>query len=115
MLYFDKELVRVLSIIRRSGDKGVAWKKLCQKFDRSVIWSLESLHKEGYTITKDSSSQWIINNDSFLHSDENYRSFITAKGSEFLEKRHPDFIKWIIPTIISTAALITSVLVAILK
>ncbi len=69
---------------------------------------LESMSKELYTVTKDQNSKWI--NEWNITIYDSFRSFCTPKGNEMLEKRLFNFWKWIIPTLISVAALIVSCL-----
>lgn len=110
-MYFDRRTARLLLFIYLSGDRGVSWGTLRKVFKRTAnIFVLESLTNEGYTVTKDSSDHWIAFTEDNIHRDSNYRSFCSTKGNAFLENRIFNFWKWTIPTIISVAALIVSVL-----
>lgn len=110
-MYFDRRTTRMLLFIYLSGDHGVSWGTLRKLFKKTAnIFVLESLTVEGYTVTKDSSDTWTIFSDDDIHRDYNFRSFCSTKGNAFLENRIFGFWKWTIPTIISIAALIVSIL-----
>lgn len=114
MIYFDKKTLSILWCIKRSGDKGTTWGYLRKKYgeDGANPILLESMSKELYTVTKDQNGKWIDfdNWNKIINAD--FRSLCTPKGNELLERRLFDFWKWIIPTIISIAALIVSALAA---
>lgn len=112
-IYFDRKTLKILKKIKRSGNKGITWGKLQERFGNDVanIFLLETLSRELYTVTQDSTGAWV----DFVkyptrNLNSNYRSFCSPKGNELLERRSFDFWKWIIPTIISIAALIVSFL-----
>ena len=73
---------------------------------------LESLTMEKYIVTQNEKGEWVDFDDLGGHLSENFRSYCSPRGNELLEKRVFDFWKWVIPTIISTLALIVSVLSA---
>ncbi|MDU6307304.1 MAG: hypothetical protein E6579_11640 [Clostridium sp.] len=110
MIYFDRKTLLILWCIKRSGDNGVTWGYLRKKYgeDDANSFLLESLSKELYTVTKDQNGEWISEWNTAIY--DSFRSFCTAKGNEILEKRLFDFWKWIIPTLISVAALVVSCL-----
>lgn len=111
MIYFDKKSLKVLRYIYSRKDKGVTWGKLQNKFQKDAnILFLESLSIEGYTVTKDESGNWIDFKNYGIHRNSEFVSYCTPKGNELLETRMFNFWKWVIPTIISVAALIVSVL-----
>jgi hypothetical protein len=114
VIYFDRRTLSILWRIKRSGDKGITWGYLRKKYgeDSANPFLLESMSKEFYTVTKDQNGKWIDFDNWNKAIYDGFRSFCTSKGNELLEKRLFDFWKWIIPTIISVAALIVSVLAA---
>jgi len=115
MIYFDKKTLALVRYIKRNGNKGVTWNKLAKKFsdDLANPILLISLSKELYIITKNQNGEWISfdNYKDVICGD--FRSFSTPKANEMIERKCFDFWKWIIPTVISVAALIISVLSAI--
>jgi hypothetical protein len=90
----------------------VTWTKLQKKFgeDDADTFLLEALNKEQYLLTKDTEGQWIDFNQSQLIMDSRFVSFATPKANEIIERKHHDFWKWIIPMLISVAALFISIL-----
>ena len=73
---------------------------------------MESLTREKYIVTQNEKGEWVDFDELGAHSSKDFRSYCSPRGNEFLEKRVFNFWKWIIPTIISTLALIVSVLSA---
>lgn len=116
MIYFDKKTLKLLRYIKRSGDKGVTWDELSIKFgDLANIFLLTSLSNELYTVTQNHEGEWVDFKEykGVIHS--NFRSFSTPKSNAMIEQMCFDFWKWIIPTLISVAALIVSALSAIIS
>lgn len=114
MIYFDRKTLFMLWRIKRSGDKGVTWGALRKRYgeDRANPELLIALSDELYTVTKNHHGDWI----NFSTWDKNifdgFRSFSTPKGNHTVEQFLFDFWKWVIPTVISVAALTVSVLTA---
>ena len=111
-IYFDRKTLSLLKCIKRSGDRGVTWEMLRKKFgtDRACDEMLMHLSLAMYTASKTDKGEWA----DFLTYDcvpnDEFRSVVTPKGHELLERRSFDFWKWIIPTLISVIALAFSVL-----
>ena len=113
-IYFDKRTIKILRYIRRCRDRGTSWGNLRRKYKESAnVFLLESLSKERYIATKNEKGEWIDFKDWGGNSNQEFRSYCAPRGNEFLEKRLFNFWKWVLPTIISTLALIVSVLSAI--
>jgi len=111
LIHFDRETLSILRYIKRCGKKGASWSNIQKRFGEDVanIFLLEQFNKELYTITQDSSGKWIdFSQQTSVVSGP--RSFITPKGNELLEQKCYSFWKWAIPTIISVAALIVSII-----
>lgn len=70
---------------------------------------LSNLSKEGYTATKNEKGEW-VHPDEFGIVGDDFRSFTTSKANQIIERECFDFWKWIIPTLISVAALVISAL-----
>lgn len=112
-IYFDKKTIKILWDIRRHGDKGISWETLRDKHkETGNVFLLESLTKEKYIVTQNEKGEWVDFDELGAYSNKDFRSYCSPRGNEFLEKRVFDFWKWIVPTIISTLALIVSVLSA---
>lgn len=115
LICFDRKTLSILRYIKRCGEKGASWDNIQKRFgeDTANIFLLESLSKELYTVTQDRSGKWLdfTNENPIIYG---FRSFITPKGNELLEQKYFSFWKWAIPTIISVAALIVSI-IALLK
>ncbi|MGN0629979.1 MAG: hypothetical protein ACI4JN_01510, partial [Ruminococcus sp.] len=92
-------------------DKGISWGTLRKKFgDETADPALLSdLSKEGYTATKNEKGEW-VHPDEFGVVGDDFRSFTTSKANQIIERECFDFWKWIIPTLISVAALVISAL-----
>ena len=112
-IYFDKKTVKILWDIRRHRDKGISWGTLRDKHkEAGNPFLLESLTREKYIVTQNEKGEWVDFDDLGGHSSKDFRSYCSPRGNELLEKRVFNFWKWVIPTIISTLALIVSVLSA---
>ena len=110
-IYFDRKTVAVLKTIHRSGDKGVTWANLQKKYGEDIanLFLLESLSRVLYTVTKDQDGNWLdIGPKPIPYVTGDFRSFCTSKGNELLERRSFNFWKWVIPLLISVAALVVS-------
>lgn len=114
MIHFDRKTLSMLKYIKRCGSKGATWSKLDKKFgdDYANPFMLQLLSIELYTVTKNQENLWIDFKKENQVTYGNFRSFITPKGNELIERRCFDFWKWVVPTLISVAALIISVLSA---
>lgn len=114
MIYFDRKTLFMLWNIKRSGEKGVTWGALRKKYgeDRANPELLISLSKELYIVTKNHYENWIDFSTWDHKVFDDFRSFSTPKGNHTVEQFLFDFWKWTIPTVISVAALIVSVLTA---
>lgn len=114
-IYFDKRTLKVLKEIAKSKDTGTRWDKLYTLYSEDASpWLLVNLSIAGYTVTQDGQGKWLHIDESWPRNvHEDFRSFCTPKALELLERRCFDFWKWVIPTMISTAALIVSTLSAI--
>lgn len=114
-IYFDHKAVAVLRAIRRSGDNGITWGKLQKRFGENAdVFFLENLSAELYILTKNEQGKWIdYTNEPQKVVSPLFRSYITPRGNALLESRDFNFWKWVIPTLISTSALIVSVFAAI--
>lgn len=111
-IYFDKQNLRILTAIYRSGERGITWRQLQKRFgDRADDYFLMNLSSAGYTVTQDQNGNWIDYPDSRpLQTDPGFRSFVTDRGRAYLEDRVYSFRRWLIPTLISISALIVSVM-----
>lgn len=111
MIYFDRKTLSILAYIQKKHDRGASWKELQGKFgeDCANPYLLESFTVELYTATKDADGKWLTFDEKWDGvARGEMRSYCTPKGNELLERRQFDFWKWIIPTLISVAALIVS-------
>lgn len=110
-IHFDRKTLSILRYIYNRKNRGATWGQLKKKFGDDVAneYLLLALSKELYTCTKSPSGRWLPMQDGwggpFL---DDFCSYCTPKGNEFLERRLFDFWKWIIPTLISVAALCIS-------
>lgn len=95
----------------------MSWADLRKKFgDKANIFLLEALSTEEYTVTKDHNGKPLYFDEPWDHQTYgDFRSFCSSKGNELLEVRCFNFWKWVIPTLISVAALIVSVIAALLN
>ena len=111
MIYLDKKTLKILKRIKRSKDKGISWGALRKKFGDETADPvlLSNLSKEGYTATKNEKGEW-VHPDEFGIVGDDFRSFTTSKANQIIERECFDFWKWIIPTLISVAALVISAL-----
>ena len=111
MIYIDKKTLKILRYIKRSKDNGVSWGTLRKKFGEETADStlLSALSKEEYTATKNEKGEWVYP-DEFKIVGDDFRSFTLPKANQIIERECFDFWKWIIPTLISVAALIISAL-----
>lgn len=108
MIYFDNKHIKVLKHIARHKN-GVSIEKLERKFgDTANISFLINLSKEHYVLFGNA-DQW-IEVDYSMTIPNTTVVFATSKSNEFIEKRCYEFWRWSIPTIISVAALIVSVI-----
>lgn len=115
MIYFDKKTLSVLKYINRRSNYGAEWGKIIKKFSYVDFSFLEQLSQEEYTSTKNANGRDIIFPDNFIQKQYNFKSYISHRGREILERKSFDFWKWVIPTLISVAALITSILTFICR
>lgn len=112
MIYFDNEHIKVLKYIKRHKN-GVSVEKLENKFgDTANISFLINLSKEHYVLFNNG-EKWIDADYSAVVSDT-MLVFATSKTNEFIEKRCYGFWRWVIPTLISVAALVISVITLLL-
>lgn len=109
-IYFDRQLLRMMCFICRKKDKGVSWGELRNKFgdDLACPEQLINLSKELYLVTQNQNGEWVKFEDWDGRIFDGFRSFTTPKSNEMLEKRCFGFWKWVIPTLISIAALALS-------
>lgn len=111
MICFDWKTMRILLYIKRSGERGVTWGKLIQKYGGCANHLLlENFSREFYTVTQDENKNWVDFQKWDGSSNDRFRSFCTPKGNELIEKSVFDFWKWTIPTFISVIALVVSAL-----
>lgn len=112
MIYFDRETLSILRRIYRSKDRGITWGKLQEKYGSGTanIELLIALSKEQYIITKNELGDWVPCDSDWKHTNFRYRSYCTPKGNELIQQRCFNFWKWVVPTLISIAALIISAL-----
>jgi hypothetical protein len=110
MIHFDRKTLGVLRLINCRGDRGAAWGLAMKRFKKSAtFWLLESLTVEEYIVTKNERGDWTKFDGNFgPHRSPDFVSYSTPKGRELLERMSFDFWKWIIPTLISVAALTIS-------
>lgn len=114
MIYFDKRTLEILRYIKKCGDKGAKWIDIQRKFkDDAPVELLMSFTKELYTETLTDTNEWIGVEGFNKPIMDDYHSFSTPKANELIEKKIFDFWKWIIPTLISVAALVVSVIACI--
>lgn len=108
---FDKKTIRILKYIRKIKISGVTWSKIQLKFgeDEANIFLLEALNKDLYLVTKDINGQWIDFSQPQLNLDSGFVSYTTPKANEMIEQMSFNFWKWMIPTLISAAALLLSI------
>jgi hypothetical protein len=116
-IYFDRQALRLLAEIYRSGDVGVPW-RLLQKHHgkRADPYFLENLSRADYIITRDSDGEIVdysVNRP--LVVTPKFRSYILPRGRELLEERRFNLFRWVVPTVISVAALIVSVFSLLVK
>jgi hypothetical protein len=109
---FDRKNLSILRFIKRKGKRGATWGELIHRFgDATGPFSLEQMSRELYTVTKNQNGEWVVFDDKWDgRSDYLFCSYITPKGNKLIEKRSFDFWKWVIPTLISVAALIVSII-----
>lgn len=108
-MHFDKKIYKLLKAIYRSGDDGILWGKLRQKFgDDGLHETLDLLGQEQYIANKDSSGQFLPPEHQHFTSDD-FRAFCTPKGGEFIYNREIAFRRWLIPSVISVIAILVSV------
>ena len=110
MIHFDQKTLGILRLINRRGDQGATWGLVMKRFNKdATMWLLESLTVEGYTVSKTARGDWIKFDGNFgTHRGADFVSYSTPQGRELLERMSFDFWKWIVPTLISIAALTIS-------
>jgi hypothetical protein len=112
MLVFDNKTLRILKYIHRHTKNGLSWEALQKKFgeDEANIFLLEQLNKEMYILTKNTQGEWIDFNEPEFGLESQFVSFATPKTNDIIERTRFDFWKWMIPTLISVAALLISII-----
>ncbi len=112
MLEFDKRNLQIIKYIRKHKKDGVKWEILQKKFGRddANIFFLEALARELFVVTKNSKGEWITFDEKDINRDSQFVAFATPKAHAMIESKNFDFFKWVIPTIISLSALITSII-----
>ena len=110
MIHFDRKTLGILRLINRRGDRGATWGLTMKRFPKDPsIFLLEALTVELYIVTKNERGDWIRFDENFgPHRSNDFVSYSTPKGRELLERMSFDFWKWIVPTLISVAALAIS-------
>lgn len=73
------------------------------------------LSKDGFIVTAAQECDLVSFNNWDGEYDNTFRSFSTLKGDEYIETKCFNFIKWIIPTIISLMALTISIITLIIS
>lgn len=116
-IYFDRQALRLLAEIYRSGDVGVPWRLLQKHYgERADPYFLENLSRADYIITRNADGEIVdysVNRP--LVVTPKFRSYILPRGRELLEERRFNFFRWVVPTVISVAALIVSVISLMMK
>lgn len=115
MIYFDRKTLAVLRRIKRGRKKGVGWGELQRKYkDAADSALLAEFTRELYTVSTDKDGRYLSFGKDWDHVIlPGFRSYITPKGLELIETRCFAFWRWVIPTLVSVAALAVSVLGAI--
>lgn len=110
MIHFDRRTLGILRLINRRGDRGATWGLVMKRFKKDASFELlETLTVELYIVSKNERGDWIVFNGNFgTHRSADFVSYSTPKGRELLERMAFDFWKWIVPTLISVAALAIS-------
>ena len=113
MIYFDKENLAVMKYIYKRRKHGARFGKLRKRFDDEIITPelFTLLCREDYTVIKDSDNHFVHISDlgKLIYTDE-LVIYPTPKANRMIEQECFDFWKWIIPMIISVAALVISAL-----
>ena len=109
MIYFDKDMSKVLLYIHRRKYQGVIEHKLHSKFGEDVPNKLIALVQEDYIRCYDTNNNAISFDHSPYTTEWNFIYYSTPKGNELIETRIFNFWKWIIPTFISILALIVTI------
>lgn len=109
-IYFDKQRVKMLKHLYRNQKRGVSLGTLQKQFgDTADTFVLICLFQELYIVFKDENGNFLnLNRTPWPTFKPSFRVFITPRGNAFLEERCYNFWRWIIPTLISIAALIIS-------
>lgn len=112
MVDFDRMCLRILRYIRRKN--GATEGALRDKFgDEANSFFLIDLTREMYLLAQDNKGNFVTFQDGNFSTAFDFTYFITPKTRELMEKRSFDFWKWVIPTLISTTALVISALALI--
>lgn len=109
-IYFDKKKLKVLSAIYRKKNKGITWGKLQKKYEEDATPEfLIYLSREMYICTVDAKGNIIPFEKGVQPTIKgDFKAYTTSKGNSFIEERRYNFLRWIIPTIISVISLLVS-------
>lgn len=112
MIHFDSKRYAILLFLYRRGNIGATWDEIRTLFnkDNANIFFLESLSVEGYTISQDEGGKWFYFKPDDIHRDRRFRSYITPKGIELVERRLQDSRRFSVSLLISVLTLIVSVI-----
>lgn len=108
-VYMTHNVIRMLRYIRRHKDCTEA--DILERFgDDSGSFPLINLCITDYLVAIKPDGSYTTFKDGEFSTAYNYRYWVTPKGVEFLDNRFDRMWQWIVPTVISVAALIVATL-----
>lgn len=123
MLYFDNKTMKILKSIFRSP-KGITYDQLLKKHHISKNTTypnfddlLHSLYKEHYLMCEKADETFAVfeETNTVIYIAPTARFFPTTKMNEFIQSRNTNFIRWLIPIIVSVFALVVATISLVLQ
>ena len=112
---FDAFIFKILRCIRHNKKHGISIHEIEKKYGpHANAFLIQLLMNDEYVVVMRTPYSPLLpeQHEEVLKHPE-YKVYCTHKGLALLEQRFFDFWKWVIPTLISIAALIVSVIAAI--
>jgi hypothetical protein len=106
-VYFNKYNYKLLRYIYSNPD--VAEGKLRKKFSSDVSWVLIGFVKEQYIGGKNPDGSFLSFEELPYSTTYETEYFTLPKGQAYIEDRHWDRWKWLVPLVISSIALLISI------